>query len=391
MSRAPASADVAVVGGGVIGCAVARALARRGLRVHVLERGIPGREATWAAAGMLAPRSEAGGPGEFLELGLRSLAAYPGLVAALLEETGVDAGLALTGKLDVALGGDEAERLRAAAHRSGGALEWVDAGDLRRLEPDLTEDAVGGVWSASEGSVDSRRLVRALWLAAARAGARFRVGVGVAAVERRAGAAFRLRLEDGGTLEAGRVVVAAGAWSAALAGPSGPVPVRPVRGQMASLRSADGPRHVVYSSAGYALRREAALALAGATEEEAGFEDQVTAGGVEAVLGGWRRLFPALGGAPMGATWSGLRPATPDGLPIIGPDPAEPAFWYATGHHRNGILLAPETARVCAAGIADGAAPPERFAPERFLGPRVRPDRPARDEDAARDPLEASP
>ena len=170
MSGAALSPDVAVVGGGVIGCAVARALALRGLHVVLFERGVPGREASRAAAGMLAPRSEAEGAGEFLELGLRSLAAYRGLAAALLEETGVDVGLALSGKLDVALGEDEAERLRAAVDRSAGALEWLNGPDLRRLEPDLTGEAAAGAWSAAEGSVDNRRLARALWLAAARAG-----------------------------------------------------------------------------------------------------------------------------------------------------------------------------------------------------------------------------
>ncbi len=383
---------MAVIGGGVIGCAVARALALRGVRAELLERGVPGREASHAAAGMLAPRSEADGPSEFLDLGLRSLAAYPDLAAALAEETGVDVGLALTGKLDVALDDAEATRLRGLADRSAGALEWLDPADLRRLEPDLSEDTAGGVWSAAEGSVDNRRLARALWLAAARAGVRFRVGAAVRAVERPSGSAFRLRLEDGGVFAAGRVVIAAGAWSGALAGPSGPAPVRPVRGQMASLRSAGGPRHVVYSSAGYALRRETGLALAGATEEEAGFVDEVTAGGVEVVLSGWRRLFPMVLDAPIGAVWSGLRPGTPDGLPILGPDPEAPGFWYATGHYRNGILLAPETARVCAEGIVDGIAPPSRFAPARFLGAGGTAQKPpAGGRGGAGGPLEASP
>lgn len=392
MSGAARAPDVAVVGGGVIGCAVARALALRGLHVVLLERGVPGREASRAAAGMLAPRSEAEAAGEFLELGLRSLAAYRGLAAALFEETGVDVGLALSGKLDIALGEDEAKRLREAVDGSAGALGWLDRRDLRRLEPDLSREAAGGAWSAAEGSVDNRRLARALWLAAARAGTRFRVRAAVASVERSADGSFRLLLEDGGAQPAGRVVIAAGAWSARLQGPSGPVPVRPVRGQMAALRSAGGPRHVVYSSAGYALRRDPELALAGATEEEAGFEDEVTAGGVESVLGGWRRLFPALSGAPLGAVWSGLRPATPDGLPIVGPDPAEPGFWYATGHHRNGILLAPETARMCAAGIADAVAPPAFLAPARFLGRGTTlPGRTPRDGSAPPGPLEAAP
>jgi glycine oxidase len=134
---------------------------------------------------------------------------------------------------------------------------------------------------------------------------------------------------------------------------------------MASLRTPGGPRHVVYSGRGYALRRGAGLALAGATEEEAGYEDRTTAAGVARVLADWCRLFPARADAPLAAVWSGLRPATPDALPLIGPY-RDDAVWVATGHFRNGILLAPGTAEMCAAGLLENAAPPSAFAPERF-------------------------
>jgi glycine oxidase len=367
--------DVVVAGGGAIGCAAARALALAGADVEVIERGVPGRGATAAAAGMLAPWSEAGGHGAFLEMGRRSLAAYPEFARALLEESGRDIGPDLGGKLDVAFDHDEARDLRAAAEAVEGALEWVEADELLRLEPDLAEGAVGAVWSPGEGSVDSRRLGEALWIAAARAGARFRLGSAAAEVAPALGGGVIVRLADGASITAGTLLVAAGAWSSGIAGLSAP-PVRPVRGQMASLRTGDGPRHVVYSRRGYALRRSATLALVGATEEEAGYDDRTTAAGVASVLSDWGRLFPSCADAPLAAAWSGLRPATPDGLPIIGPSTVWPDVWFATGHYRNGILLAPETARLCAAGLLEGAAPPAAFAADRF----------SRRKDAAADP-----
>lgn len=367
MTNAPA-ADVAVVGGGVIGCAVARALALRGAVVDVLERGVPGREATRAAAGMLAPLSESSGSRAFLDLALRSLAGYPAWAEALEEESGLGVDLDLSGKLDVAFHEGEADALRRAIDEAGDALEWVDRGGLRGLEPDIAPAAVGGAWSPSEGSVDSRLLLRALWVAAARAGVRFRLGREVAAVAPAPGGGVRLALPDGEALRAGKAVVAAGAWAGRIGGLPGALPVRPVRGQMAALGTPDGPRHVVYEPGGYALRRGAGLALVGATEEEAGFADRTTAAGVARVLATWTRLFPARADAPFAAAWSGLRPGTPDGHPIIGPHPAVADVWYATGHFRNGILLAPETARLCAAGLLDGHAPPAAFLPDRFLG-----------------------
>ena len=364
MRDAPA-ADIAVVGGGVIGCAVARALALRGATVDVLERGVPGREATRAAAGMLAPWSEPGSRA-FLDLALRSLAAYPTWAEALEEESGLRVGLDISGKLDVAFHEGEAEALRPAVERAGGALEWVDRDALRDLEPDLDPAAVGAAWSPSEGSVDNRLLVRALWVAAARAGVRFRLGREVVSVAPASGGGVRIALRGGRTLRADKAVVAAGAWSGRIGGAPGALPVRPVRGQMAALSTPDGPRHVVYGPGGYALRRGAGLALVGATEEEAGFDNRTTAAGVAAVLGAWARLFPARAHAALAATWSGLRPGTPDGDPILGPHPGGEDVWYATGHFRNGILLAPETARLCAAALLDGHAPPRAFRPDRF-------------------------
>ncbi|MEN8374532.1 MAG: glycine oxidase ThiO [Gemmatimonadota bacterium] len=362
--KAARSPDVVVVGGGVIGCAVARAVSLRGMRVQVVERAIPGREATWAAAGMLAPRSEATEAGASLDLGLRSLASYPELAAALLEESGVDVGLTLDGKLDVALSEREAAALRGRA-RSVAGLEWVEPSTLRRLEPRLSREVVGGAWAEDEGSVDSRRLARALWLAAARAGARFRLGIDATSVNPESKGALRVELADGITLRAAFVVVAAGAWSGRLGGLPRALPVRPVRGQMAAVRATEGPRHVVFGSAGYALAR-GGLVLAGATEEDAGYRDETTAAGIAAVLGGLVRLFPDLGGAAVVETWSGLRPGSPDGAPLLGPDPDVPGLWYATGHYRSGILLAPETGRVCADGIAAGVPAPVAFSPARF-------------------------
>lgn len=344
--------DAIVVGAGVIGCAVARALAREGARVVVVERGEPVGGASHAAAGMLAPQAEAHGPGPFLDLLLASRAMYPELVASLAEETGMGVGYRTEGLLHLALTEeDEAELEERFRWQAGSGLrvERVGAEEARRREPALSPALRMALHFPDDHQVDTRRLGRALWLAAAAAGAEFRLGAGVRRLLASGGGDAGVEMDDGQRLRAGRVVVAAGAWSGSLQGLPRPLPVAPVHGQIVALETAPPlVRHTIASPRGYLVPRAEGRLLAGATMERTGFRRAVTPAGVLHVLSGALEMLPDLAHRPIADLWSGLRPGTPDGLPVLGPDPEYPGIVYATGHHRNGILLAPVTARLVA-------------------------------------------
>jgi glycine oxidase len=357
-------ADVVVVGAGVQGCAVAWKLARAGRSVLVLERAIPGAEASSAAGGILSPGVEALEPGPFYALGRASLARYPSFIEALERESGLAVGHRGGGTLEVAFDDDHARLLagRAAKIQSAGLpVTVLDDTEVRRLEPGLSPEARGALWFEDEGSLDPRALGRALSAAAQRAGADFITGR-VLAIRHQGGRAVGVDHERG-PIEAGAVVLAAGAWSLQVAGhglPDGAV--RPVRGQIAVVETRPPLlTRVVFSGHGYAVPRADGRILLGSTMEEVGFEKAVTAGGLRHVLDVGIGMAPALARAPVVETWSNFRPASPDGEPILGPG-AVPGLFYATGHTRNGILLCPITADAIAACVL-GEAPPVELAP----------------------------
>lgn len=370
-------ADVVVIGAGVQGCAVAWRLAQAGQDVLVLERAIPGAEASSAAGGILSPGVEALEPGPFYELGRASLARYPAFVAELEAATGVALGHRTLGTLEVALDDQHARLLagRAAKIQAAGLpVTVLDDAELRRLEPGLSPEARGALWFEDEGSLDPRLLGRALAIAAQRAGARFLTGQ-VRAVRQERGRAVGVE-HEAGPIDAPVVVLAAGSWSLQVAGHGlPPGAVRPVRGQIAVLDTRPPLlSRVVFSGHGYVVPRADGRLLCGSTMEEAGFEKAVTAGGLRHVLGVGLEIAPALAGAPVVETWSNFRPASPDGEPILGPG-AVPGLLYATGHTRNGILLCPITADAIAAHVL-GRAPPVDLAP--FSPARLGAGRPAR-------------
>ena len=342
--------DVVVVGGGVIGCAIARRAARGGLRVVVAERATPGMEASFAAAGMLSPLAEASGPGPFLDLLLRARSLYPDFAAALREETGVDVGYGDAGTLYLALREeDEAELEHRFAWQSaaGLAVERLDAAQVREAEPGVSPDARWGLRFPGDHQADNRALGRALWGAAARAGAEFRLGADVVALLREGGRAAGVVLAGGERIRAGAVVLAAGSWAGRMEGLPRPVPVEPVHGQIAALESIPPLfRHVVDSPRCYLVPRSEGRILAGATVERLGFRKAVTPRGLVGLLEGALEIAPSLADAAIVETWAGLRPGTPDGFPILGTDPDLPNLHYATGHFRNGILLTPLTAEL---------------------------------------------
>ncbi len=371
--------EALVVGGGIVGLSVAHALARAGWGVQVMDEPRPGVSATGAAAGMLSPLSEASEPGPFLEAGLDSLARYPGWVEGLRAASGVDPRYRPDGKLRVARTPDGIHALDALEARARSAGVRVS-----RLAPDAAAEAAGvGLGAVSQAlllerdhQVDNRLLHRALAAACAVEGASVRAAR-VEALEVTNGRVSGVRLAGGLELHADAVVLAAGAWSPTLSGLPGParrcLPIRPVRGQMialgaGTLERAPLPRRVVESEEVYLVPRDDGRLLVGATVEEVGFRPACTDEARTRLHQAALRLLPGLGGAPVIEHWCGLRPATPDGNPVIGPVPGTPGLVVAGGHYRNGILLAPWTGAALARILAgcEGPEVPAAFLPDRF-------------------------
>jgi glycine oxidase len=348
---------VVIIGAGLIGLAIASELARRGAAVRVIDAHEPGRAASWAGAGMLAPYTEALPSAEFAAFCAASLALYPAFTRGLAERTGVDARLALDGVVEIAGNPGDDERLRARAATlaaRGIAAQWLDREALARLEPALGRAARGACFSPTEGHVDNRRLGRALRADCAGLGVRVDENAGPVAIEADARRVLGVR-HPRGFLPAGAVINAAGAWSGSLEGvpPRAVVPVVPVKGQMLSLAMPRNlVRHVVWVPGAYLVPRSDGRLLVGATVEDAGYDVRVTARAMATLLDAALGALPALGDLTVAETWAGLRPGSPDGLPFIGATALE-NYYVATGHYRNGILLTPGTA-VLVADILEG-------------------------------------
>ena len=368
--------DAVVVGGGAIGASVAWALARGGASVVLVERDEIGAHASGAAAGMLAPISESPRDGPIRRLGLESLARLEQEVAELRELSGVDPELVRSGVLRVAAP-DEADELRVrAAELASAGCTWLDPGELAKLEPSLAPGFAGALRSSREGHVDGLRLTRAYAGAAARRGAVIQRGVEVHGLVRDGARAVGVRT-SAGEIHAHDTVLCTGAWARRASDWLGfEVPVAPVKGQMLALETAaprGGP--ILWSREVYAVPRGDGELRIGATVERAGFDARPTAAGVASLLAGAFALVPGLRAASLCRVWAGLRPGTPDELPLVGAVPGVPGAWLAAGHYRNGILLAALTGAALAAEILDGRRLPglEAFDPARY--PRENPAR----------------
>jgi glycine oxidase len=378
-SDPPSGADVVVVGGGVIGLAVAWRTAAAGLHVALADPE-PGRGASWAAAGMLAPVTEVHfGEEPLLQLNLASNAAWPGFAAELAAAAGVDPGYRRCGTLVVARDADEnaaLDDLYAFQVRLGLPVERLRGREARRLEPGLAPGTRGAILVDSDHQVDNRALVAALVAACEGVGVRL-LRDEVVRVDVSADRARGVRLAGGTSVAADRVVLAAGCRSGGVGGlpPDATPPVRPVKGQLLHLRgplSADGrpplATRTVRGLEAYVVSRSDGRVVVGATAEERGFDTTVTAGAVHHLLRAARELLPGVDELELVEATAGLRPGTPDNAPLLGAGGVE-GLVLATGHYRNGVLLTPATAEAISTLLVTGTAPSsiEPFDPRRFV------------------------
>lgn len=368
--------NVAIIGAGVIGLGIAWRLAMRGVPVAVFDKGACGAGASHAAAGMLAACAEAE-PGEeaLVTLGRASQARWPAFAAELKQASGVDVGLRPEGTLVVALTSDDQARLShqlVFQQKLGLPLQWITAAETRRREPHLAGKLAGAVFSPEDTQVDNRKLATALRIAAEAAGASISEHQAVKTISNDAGRIDGIVLADGRKVAADVVVLAAGAWSRSIDGlaPELRPPVRPIKGQMLALRmdpTAPLLTHVVWAPGAYLVPRFDGRLLVGATVEEKGYDMSLTAGGILTLLEAAWRVVPAVEELPIDEMWVGHRPGSRDDAPILGTGLID-GLIYATGHHRNGILLTPITADAIAELVLDGAADPaiRPFSIERF-------------------------
>jgi glycine oxidase len=351
-------ANVIVIGGGVIGLSIARALKLLGIRdVCVLDKGAAGHEASWAAAGILAPQVEADVDDEFFKLCYESNRVYDDFAAALLEETGVDVELDRTGIISLAFDEKEAAKFAARFERQTAAglrVERLTAEETRALEPEISPRACESLLFPNDGQVENRKLVEALVRFAELNGIEIRENVEVKRVLTESDRATGVELKNGETVESDAVVIATGAWTSFIEIGVGkaPVNVKPIRGQMISF----GPprpdiKHVIYSHRGYLVPRADGRLLAGATVEDVGFERTTTKEGIAGLKEMAVEIAPAFSNLHIADKWAGLRPLASGGYPVIGPVPSIDGLFVATGHYRNGILLAPITTRLIADAI----------------------------------------
>ena len=358
------AADAVVVGGGVVGLSAARTLAAAGRRVLLLERRRIGAEASGAAAGMLSPQGEAEPGWPLLDLALRGRDHHLTLAPALEEETGIAVELSRRGMLHVAFSEDEERTLmdRAEWQRARGlAAHPMTARELKEAEPNLSDGVRSGVFLPGDHSIDNVRLTRALAASAVARGVVLICGRPVTQLLVEGGRMAGVRA-GGEAFTAPVVINAGGAWAGLLGGDPLPPPVEPVRGQVIALDMSPAPlRHAVVSPRGYVVPRLDGRLLAGSTSERVGYDKTVTAAGLRAVLDIALEIAPVLADVRVADAWAGLRPGTPDDLPILGAG-AVPGLFHAAGLYRNGILLGPLVGEIVA-GLALGRESPVDLTP----------------------------
>jgi glycine oxidase len=369
--------DVAIAGGGIIGASIAFELAAQSLRVVVADRQSPGLEASWAAAGMLSPRPDSPRDVPLVPLAKESLRLYPQFVRAVEDVSGKPVNYAREGALEILFAPSEEtdrERTVSELRALGLGVEPISLDTARVCEPSIARHPRAAVWLPDEGAVEPRLLVEGVLAGARGRGAEFRPHCPVTEflLQRDRCVGF---VAGGQQIAAGHVIVASGCFSGGIAAETNLMaryaPTRPVRGQMLALRPPEGLqlRRVLRSERGYLVPRKDGRVVAGSTKEDAGFEKIVTAAGIRKILDAALELCPGLESAEIVENWSGLRPGTPDDLPILGATDID-GLMIATGHYRNGILLAPVTAKLVREWITNGRSTfdAKPFSPLRFSG-----------------------
>jgi glycine oxidase len=363
--------DAVVAGGGLIGACIALELAEAGLKVGLYDAREPGREASWASAGMISPAPESPGTIPFVPISLASVALYPKFIEKVEALSGMDAGYRKDGAVDVLLDGNIEEELStiiALQHGVGLRAEALSPEQVREMEPSLTEDVQAAVFRPDEASLNNRAFTDAVLNAAAKKGVQIFAANGAKAIWKGNGHNKGLVLENG-RAEAKWTIIAAGCFSAQIEGVAPYAPVFPAKGQMIALRCESAKiNRVLWKDHTYLVPRNDGRIIAGSTIERTGFDHNVTAAGIKKILGEAIRLAPELENARIDETWAGLRPDSPDHLPILGPTDID-GLLIATGHFRSGILLAPITAALMREWICSQQVSVdwERFSPMRFL------------------------
>ena len=337
--------DVLVIGGGIIGLATAIALSQRGASVTVVERDICGRGATWAAAGMLAPEAERL-EGQLLDFGIRSRDMYPQWIANLMRLSGLDCGYWCCGMIAPSL--EESGNLAIASHP-----KYISRQESYKRQSGLGESVLGSLWLPEDGQVNNRKLAQALITAARSLSIKILEGVTVYQIVRDDQRVTHLDTSVG-KLQSDRYVLATGVWTRSLL----PLPVKPIKGQMLSVFDRDRQlQRVIYAPSCYIVPRQDGKIVIGATVEDKGFEQGITAAGIAQLLNRAISVYPAIANMPITETWWGFRPHAPNEIPILGASNYENLI-LATGHYRNGILFAPITAKLISDFIIDGIKDP---------------------------------
>ena len=363
--------DAVVAGAGIIGASIAFELAEAGLHVALFDAREPGREASWASGGMISPAPENAGMIPFMPVSLASVALYPDFIRRVEAASGMNVGYRQKGAIDVLLDGnvqEEVSTVVALQHGVGLRAEALTSERVRAMEPALTEDTQAAIFRPDEASLNTRTFTDATIKAAQTKGVEIHAHNGAKSLWKEGNRCKGLTLENG-QVAAKCTVIAAGAFSAKIDGVAPYAPVQPAKGQMIALRcEAVQIERILWLEHKYLVPQLDGRIIAGSTIEHTGFDHDVTAGGVELILREVMRMVPGLASARIEETWAGLRPDSPDHLPIIGPTDLD-GLLIATGHFRSGILLAPVTARLVQEWITQQKVSVDwsRLSPMRFV------------------------
>ncbi|MCS6873482.1 MAG: glycine oxidase ThiO [Pyrinomonadaceae bacterium] len=371
----PVFSEVLIVGGGIIGLALARALKIKGFKkITIVDKSNFGQEASYAAAGMLSPQVEADRDDSFFRFCLQANRIYPSFVKELEEETGIDVEFNAQGTFLLAFCEEESLKLmnRYKWQKEAGLnVEYLEAGEIRRLEPFVSPSVFSGLFFSDDGQVENRKLVVALQKYARLKQIEMVKDTQIVGLETENETVLAIT-DKGGSFLAEVVILAAGAFTSQLIidGIQQVPSVKPIRGQMIAFQAPKQAfKHVIYTERGYLVPRKSGRILVGATIEDVGFDKSVTERGIQFLLNVSRQISPSLSSLKIAEKWAGLRPMAEDGLPIIGELPYCKNVFVATAHYRNGILLAPLTAEILAARIAENAESVylKEFSPARFV------------------------